>query len=66
MRIIGRDAPAVKLDLNFKAAFLRKRLRYLLRFNNYSNIVFDEVNELSNKKNIIFQLLLNEFIPFLF
>ena len=28
MRIIGRDAPAVKLDLNFKAAFLRKWLRY--------------------------------------
>ena len=32
MRIIGRDAPAVKLDLNFKAAFLRKRLRYHIHY----------------------------------
>ena len=31
MRIIGRDAPAVKLNLNLnKAAFMRKRLRYFL------------------------------------
>jgi hypothetical protein len=28
MRIIGRDAPVVKLYLNFKAAVIRKRLRY--------------------------------------
>ena len=42
MRIIGRDAPAVKLNLNFRAAFIRKRLRYC--FFNYFKIIKKKLN----------------------